>query len=124
MHRTWNEHDDHILRSAVKKHSYLTDVNWDSVTKYFPTKSKKQCKERYVNYAKITNVNKTKLSMGEYHELYWLAHTYNNKWSQIVKFFPGRSPNQLKNAWHSRRRKGVVRSNLSVLYKIALEYDD
>lgn len=45
--RPWTKEQDQLLREAVAKHGAR---NWSSVSKMIPTKSGKQCRERWINH--------------------------------------------------------------------------
>lgn len=73
--------------------------DWSEIAKHIKNKTPKQCRDRYYNYLEpgITN------SPWTYEEdmlLFKKAKEFNNRWTEIASFFPGRGPNNIKNRWH------------------------
>jgi hypothetical protein len=96
----WKQWEDDLLRRLVMKYG---EKSWTAISKEFPGREPKQCRERWVNHL-IPGVRKGRLTDDEWEEVLKLQVEYGNKWSEIARFLPGRTPNQIKNYWHSQVR--------------------
>jgi len=96
----WKEDEDILLRALVSKHG---DKSWTAIANELPGREPKQCRERWVNHLR-PGVRKGKITEAEWAEILKLQETHGNKWSEIARFLPGRTPNQIKNYWHSQVR--------------------
>ena len=69
-------------------------------------KSSKQCRERWVN-SLCPNINKGIWTEKEEKNLFLTQLKIGNKWSELAKFLPGRSENDIKNHFYSKLRKYI-----------------
>ncbi|XP_047953105.1 LOW QUALITY PROTEIN: transcription factor MYB98-like [Salvia hispanica] len=89
----WTKTEDRKLDSLVMQYGQ----KWASVAKHMPRRIGKQCRERWHNNLR-PNISKSvvwsdeeELKIIEGHKI------FGNRWSQIAKFLPGRSENDVKN---------------------------
>jgi hypothetical protein len=81
-------------------------------------KSSKQCRERWVN-SLCPNINKGIWTEKEEKILFLTQLKIGNKWSELAKFLPGRSENDIKNHFYSKLRK-YIRKICKELHKSKL----
>lgn len=88
--------EDDKLRELVKE---VGLGKWEKIASLLPGRSGRQCRDRYRNYLSPGFFNgqwtqeEDDLLASKYFEL-------GPHWSQIVKYFPNRSANSLKNRWN------------------------
>lgn len=116
--RYWNKdvifmQEDRILSSLIRN---LGARNWRKVSmlmsknKFSTIRTPKQCRDRWVNQldpklsSRSWSIEEEALLVEKYRAL-------GNKWSNISCFFPGRSPNRVKNHFYSLIRKNLRRYN-------------
>ena len=81
-------------------------------------KSSKQCRERWVN-SLCPNIKKGIWTEKEEKILFLTQLKIGNKWSELAKFLPGRSENDIKNHFYSKLRK-YIRKICKELHKSKL----
>jgi hypothetical protein len=81
-----------------------TSDDWAQVAREMPGRTPRQCRERWNNYVSPAI---TWLPWTDSEEL-TLAQKYRElgpRWAVILRWFPGRAKNQLKNHWLAQQRK-------------------
>ena len=94
----WLAAEDETLVYLVEKHGAH---DWSFIAGHIPGRVGKQCRERYFNHL-APDVRKEAWTDAEDDAIVHAHHLVGNKWTQIAKSLQnGRSPNSVKNRWHS-----------------------
>lgn len=89
----FSKKDDDLLRNLVKE---FGPKNWKRVAELMPGRNPRQCRERWINYVNPT-IRKKPWTPEEDELLREKFQEMGPKWRLIVKHFPHRSTNQIKN---------------------------
>ncbi len=99
----WFNNSQLLLKAVKALGSKIDTKKWQTVAKEVPSRSSKQCRERYINHLDPT----LKFDWGAHDEalLFFLFSRYSTKWSVIATMFPRRTDHICKNRIHFLRRK-------------------
>lgn len=113
--KIWTENEDSLLRDIISRYG---TGNWILISNYLPQRNGKQCRDRWHNHLDPT-LRKGDWTDNEDRIIVVLQKACGNQWSNISKFLPGRSQNDVKNRFYAsimtKCRKGGDRH---------LKYDD
>ena len=97
----WSAEEDEILTRIVTKNGAK---DWTGVAKALIGRIGKQCRERWHHHLS-PDVIKRKWTLDEDMLIIKLFKEYSSRWSEMAKFVPGRTDNQIKNRYNSNLKK-------------------
>ena len=89
--------------------------SWPRITAILPHRSAKQCRERWFNHLD-PSVTKSEWTQEEDEKIFQEHEKYGGRWSMMVKLFPGRTDNALKNRWNSSVSRRIATSEQGVRF--------
>ena len=92
----FSKEDDADLRKLVKK--YGKD-KWGIISKKMQQFTPRMCRERYLQVMGLFN-KKQKWTEEDDKRIVELINEFGTRWTILAKFFPNRSPNDLKNRFY------------------------
>jgi len=110
----WLPDEDSKLLELVEQYGAY---DWSFIADHIPGRVGKQCRERYFNHL-APDVRKEAWTDREDDAIVHAHHVVGNKWTNIAKMLGnGRSPNSIKNRWHSslKNRLGEHGGEASVM---------
>jgi hypothetical protein len=94
---TWSAQEDELLGSAVKQ---LGTRKWCDVAKFVPTRTSKQCRERWFHRLS-PEIRHEPFEPWEDQIIVDSQRELGNRWALIAQRIAGRSPCSIKNRWYS-----------------------
>ena len=104
VHKRFTEEEDNKLRDLVKIYG---ENQWLMISSRMGTRNSRQCRDRWCQYLSPKS-NLSPWSKEEENLLVKLVQEYKGKWLEILKRFPGRSYNQIKNKYKTLERRKKV----------------
>lgn len=92
----WTKKEDELIVNLVESFG----KSWLNISKVLKNRTGKQIENGSINVLD-NKIKKEKFSLEEDLRLLKLHGIYGNKWVKLVKFFPGRSADKLKNRYNS-----------------------
>ena len=82
-------------------------TSWEKVAQDLPDRTARQCRDRWLNYLS-PNIRKDPWLWSEDKLLVAKINEMGTHWSNIAKYFVGRSDNHIKNRWYSYLKSRVT----------------
>ncbi|KAF5835427.1 hypothetical protein DUNSADRAFT_7415 [Dunaliella salina] len=103
--KKWSQKEVEQLLDAINaaRCSDAKDINWAYVAIHVPTRTGKQCREKYKNDLR-PDLSKSPWTGQEEYILARAHCEIGNLWAEIGQFLPGRSENTIKNKWNATLR--------------------
>ncbi|KAF8721759.1 hypothetical protein HU200_022937 [Digitaria exilis] len=97
----WSAEEDALLTQLVNKHGIK---NWQTIACAIPDRNAHACLSRW-KYILDPAINKEAWSQQEELRLVRAHQIYGNKWCKMVKHFPGRTNNAIKEHWRGAMKR-------------------
>ncbi|XP_008645508.1 uncharacterized protein [Zea mays] len=97
----WSSEENEALKQMVKKYG---TKNWRTIACAIPGRNANSCLSRW-KYLLDPAINKEPWSQQEELRLIRAQQVYGNKWCKMVKHFPGRTNDALKEHWRSPMKR-------------------
>ena len=97
----WSKAEDETLTAIVRRNGAR---DWTGIAMHLPGRIGKQCRERWHHHL-APDVVKRKWTLEEDLLIVRLHREHNARWSEMAKFVPGRTDNQIKNRYNSNLKK-------------------
>jgi hypothetical protein len=94
---TWSQQEDDLLSHAVMQ---IGPSKWIEVAKFIPTRTPKQCRERWNNRLAPT-LRRDPFEPWEDQIIIDKQRELGNRWALIAQGLSGRSPGAVKNRWYA-----------------------
>ena len=109
----WTVYEDELLKKAIEEHG--TD-NWAIISKYVPSRSGKQCRERWTVQIN-PDLYKNKWEEWEDKLLTDLVTSYGNKWVLFTSYLNNLSALSIKNRWNLLKRHSItkLKNNIPII---------
>ncbi|KAG6600191.1 Transcription factor DUO1, partial [Cucurbita argyrosperma subsp. sororia] len=99
----WSVEEDEVLMNYVNK---FGPRDWSSLrSKGLLPRTGKSCRLRWVNKLQPNLKTGCKFSADEERVVIELQAQFGNKWAKIATYLPGRTDNDVKNFWSTRRKR-------------------
>lgn len=103
VRRPFTLEEDARLMEIMSNQEFLS---WDHVASLMPERTTRQCRERWVNYLS-PDIRNDPWTEEEDNLLLTKINEIGRCWSNIGRFFNGRSENDVKNRWYSHLKYSV-----------------
>ena len=94
--RKFTPEEDSKICELVNKYGAR---NWELIAREIPGRNSRQCRDRYQNYL-IPGFFNGQWTKEEDELLYKKINQMGHQWTKMMKFFPGRTANCIKNRWN------------------------
>jgi len=103
---TWSKEEDEKILSLVK----IYGKSWSKLAKIMKSRNGKQIRDRFINVLD-PEVKKGKFSYKEDKKIKELYLKYGPRWATIARGLPNRTPDMIKNRFHSSIKKYLHQKN-------------